>query len=229
MKYILVFTLLASVASHGTCQTKEDLVQISNLNDVYVEKMHSISSPMTLDYKSFYLDEQWNHIMIMTKSDEILHTTGRINLVRKAVEILVERHIRKLNESKVKALIVNGSRIIKVSGSKIEDMSTSSYMGILSTGKLNLLEGHKIGFRIEEHAYSGVVRDETAVLVSDFYYTEDFKTYNRLGGKKDILALMEDKSSEVENFIKINKLKLHQKKSLAVLFNYYNSLFVTYN
>ena len=179
---------------------------------------------MTLDYKSLYLDEQWNHLMIMTKTNEVLHSTGRINLVRKVVEILVDRHVRQLNESKVKALIVNGSRVLKVSGSKIEDMSTSSYMGILSTGKLNLLEAHKIGFRIEEHAYSGVVKDETPVLLSDFYYTTDFKKYNRLGGKKEILSLMDDKRAEVERFIKINKLKLGQKKSLAILFNYYNSL-----
>ncbi len=223
MKYFLALTL-ASVTAYATCQTKEDLLQISTLNAAYVEKMNSISSPMTLDYKALYLDEQWNHMMIMTKTNEVLHSTGRINLVRKVVEILVDRHVRQLNENKVKALIVNGSRILKVSGSKIEDLSTSSYMGILSTGKLNLLEAHKIGFRIEEHAYSGVVRDETPVLLSDFYYTIDFDKYNRLSGKKQILSLMEDKRTEVERFIKINKLKLGQKKSLAILFNYYNSL-----
>ncbi len=224
MKYFLSITLLAGAITYGTCQSTEDLLQIAKLNNEYVEKMNEISSPMRLDYKSLYLDEQWNHIMIMTKTNEILHSTGRINLVRKAVEILVDRHVRQLNEAKVKALIVNGSRILKVSGSKIEGMNTSSYMGILSTGKLNLLEAHKIGFRVEEHAYSGVVRDETPILLSDFYYTDDFKTYYLLSGKREILSLMEDKRTEVERFIKINKLKLHQKKSLSILFNYYNSL-----
>lgn len=224
MKLLLVLTLLVQISYCSLGQSKADLLQISTLNNAYVEQMQSISSPITLDRKSLYLDKEWSHVMIMTKDNQVFHSTGRINLVRMYVEILVDRHTRKLNENKVKALIINGSRIIRVPAKNIEDRSTTSYMSILSTGKMTLLEGYKIGFKVEEHAYSGVVRDETAFVSSDFYATSEFNTFTRISGKKDILSLMQDKKTEVETFIKINKLKLQQGGNLSILFNYYNSL-----
>ena len=63
------------------------------------------------------------------------------------------------------------------------------------------------------------------ILESDFYYTTDFKTFNKLKGKKEILSLMQDRKSDAENLIKQNKLKLDQRRDLAVLFEYYNNLF----
>ncbi len=224
MKYLLLLVTLVSFSYNGVGQNKSDLLEVSTQNNTYVEKMLKISSPLTLDSKSFYLDEQWNHIMILTKTNEVLHTTGRINLARMYAEIIVNRHVRRLNENKVKALIVNGSTLIKVGSDKIEDRNISSFMDVLSVGKLTLLEAYKIGFKVEEHAYSGVVRDEIAFLSSDFYYTEDFDVFIPVNGKRDILRIMADKRTEVENFIKVNKLKLHQRKNLSALFDYYNSL-----
>lgn len=206
-------------------QTKEDLVDVSSLNKEYVEKINSISSPLSLSKKSFYLDQDWRHVVIVTKENEVLHSSGRINLVRMLVEILVEKHVRRLNESKVKALIFDGDKIIRIPGSRIEGRNISSYMHVLADGHLTLLEAYKIGFKTESDGYSGVVVDEKMILESEFFYTADFKTFNKLKGKKEILSLMQDRKVDAENLIKENKLKLDERRDLAVLFEYYNNFF----
>ena len=153
----LLLTFLAFNQSIG--QTKADLVEVSSLNREYVEKIHSISTPLSLSKKSLYFDENWKHVVIITKDNEVLHTNGRINLVRMLVEILVEKHVRRLNESRVKALIFDGDKIVKIPGSRIEDRRISSYMHVLADGHITLLEAYKIGFKTESDGYSGVVVD----------------------------------------------------------------------
>ncbi len=221
--FLSAITLLISF--YGLTQTKDDLNKVTSINGEYLEKIHSISTPLSLTKKSFYLDEDWNHMVIITRDDEILHANGRINLVRMLVEILVEKHIRRLNESRVRALIFDGDKIMRIPASRIEDRRISSYMQVLSDGQVTLLEAFKIGFKTESDGYSGVVVDEKMILESDFYYTTDFSSFNKLKGKKEILSIMEDQKSAAEVFIKDNKLKLDQKRDLAVLFDFYNDFF----
>lgn len=225
MKKPLIITFFLISISQSLAQSKEDLAQVSSLNKEYVEKIHSISTPLALSKKSFYLDQDWSHVVIITKEDEVLHTNGRINLVRMLVEILVEKHIRRLNESRVRAMIFDGDKILRIPANKIEDRSISTYMHVLTDGQITLLEAYKIGFKTESDGYSGVVVDEKMILESDFYYTADFKTFSKLKGRKEILSLMQDKKTDVENLIKENKLKLDQRRDLAVLFEYYNGFF----
>ncbi len=227
MQHLLHFATYLGIVHALVGQPMLDLSRIDSMETDMVSKVLSISSPHAITSKSFYLDEHWDHLVIVTNDYEMLHTSGRINLVRKLIEIKVQNKPRKLHENKVRAVLVNGSSIIKVNADKIEGERETKYMKVLSHGRYTLLEGYSIGFKtIGEGALDpGIGGQEKPFLATDLYYTTDFKRFNRLKNNNSIYSLFEDKIDDVKEYVDNNNLKLKKSRDASLLFDYYNSAF----
>ncbi len=227
MKFFLHVIVYLGIMYALPGQSQIDLARIASMEADHVDRIHSISSPYAITSRSFYLDENWDHLIIVTNDYEMLHTSGRINLVRKLIEIKVQNKPRRLNESKVRAVLVNGVRIIKVNADKIKGENETKYMKVLSNGRYTLLEGYSIGFKtIGEGALDpGIGGQEKLFLDTDLYYTTGFKQFTRIRSNNSIYSLLEDKIDDMKKYVDNNNLKLKKNRDVSLLFDYYNSYF----
>ena len=67
-------------------------------------------------------------------------------------------------------------------------------------------------------------RDATIYKKSAVFYNNGGELIE-VKGKKDILAALDDKRTEVEDYIKTNRLGTRSDFDIARIFDYYNSLF----
>jgi hypothetical protein len=66
------------------------------------------------------------------------------------------------------------------------------------------------------------------VLVYRFFILQEKGVITEFVGKKiDLLNLMGKRASEVEDYMKANKLKIEDRDDFAKIVSYYNSLFKT--
>lgn len=106
----------------------------------------------------------------------------------------------------------------------IDNQITDSYYQVLSNGRLTLLKHY--GKVITQHKEYG--NDATMFKsfqdITDYYLYTGHKMIKVKRSKSDILALMTDKSADVNAFIGRNKISFKSDDDLAALFDYYNKL-----
>lgn len=101
------------------------------------------------------------------------------------------------------------------------------FFELLEEGKLTLLSREAI----ETKTYSSMYyygSYSRQVLVYRYFFLDESGAINEFtGNKKDLLELMGKKADAVEDYIKVNRLKVDEKYDFAQIVKYYNSLFGT--
>lgn len=98
------------------------------------------------------------------------------------------------------------------------------FFELLTEGKLTLLARESVEFRTYTSPYYlGSYSRE--VLVYHFYFLDDEGNIEEFkGSKSDLLSMMGKKSSDVEKYMKTNRLKIDDKYDFARIVAYYNSI-----
>lgn len=98
------------------------------------------------------------------------------------------------------------------------------FFELLTEGKLTLLARESVEFRTYSSPYYlGSYSRE--VLVYHFYFLDDEGNIEEFkGSKSDLLSMMGKKSSDVEKYMKTNRLKIDDKYDFARIVAYYNSI-----
>jgi len=100
------------------------------------------------------------------------------------------------------------------------------FFELLAEGKLSLFSRESIKYSISPDAKSFYSNTDEGVLVLSYFLTEkgdaSVKPFN--GNKHDLVRMMGDQGSKVEEYIKHNKLRLRMKNEFAQIIAYYNSL-----
>jgi hypothetical protein len=101
------------------------------------------------------------------------------------------------------------------------------FFELLEEGKLTLL----VREAIETKTYSSMYyygSYSRQVLVYRYFFLDESGAISEFTGKKnDLLELMGKKADAVEDYIKVNRLKVDEKSDFAQIVKYYNSLFRT--
>jgi hypothetical protein len=101
------------------------------------------------------------------------------------------------------------------------------FFELLTEGKLTLLTRENLEYRTYSSPYyfGSYTR---LVLVYRFFILQEKGVITEFVGKKiDLLNLMGKRASEVEDYMKANKLKIEDRDDFAKIVSYYNSLFKT--
>ena len=98
---------------------------------------------------------------------------------------------------------------------------------LLKSEKVKLFIRHKKILRSAKKAQSSYEKDMPAKFITNesFFYQIDDKEILVLPRKKqDVLKLFSEKSNDIQNYAKKNRLSFKDKEDLIQLFKYYNTL-----
>lgn len=103
----------------------------------------------------------------------------------------------------------------------IDNLNQNNFYQVLSDGKAKLLMDTKFATETKMVYGTGAVTT-TDKLIN--YYGSIGSKITKVSKEENLLALMEDKATEVAAFIKKEKTKFKKPADLEKLFNYYNQL-----
>jgi hypothetical protein len=101
------------------------------------------------------------------------------------------------------------------------------FFELLEEGKMTLLSRESVEYRTYNSPYYMGSYSRLVLVYKYFFLDEEGNISEFTGNKSDLLQLMNNKSEEVEKYIKANKLKYDDKYDFAKIVAYYNSLFGT--
>lgn len=103
---------------------------------------------------------------------------------------------------------------------------TPVFFELLAEGKMTLLSRESIEYRSYTNSFYYYGTQTRLVLVNKFFLLKDNGNIETFSGKKsELIDLMGNYGDKVEQYIKVNKLKIDQKYHLADVVNYYNSFY----
>jgi hypothetical protein len=105
----------------------------------------------------------------------------------------------------------------------IEKFTSKSYYGLLADGKIKLLvKNYKTIFEIKP--YNSATIENKFENNESYYLLKDGAISRFKPNKKDLLILFKDKSSEIDAFLKKEKIDFKNNADLVKVFDYYGSL-----
>lgn len=223
--YLIVAFLFFSTTIIG--QLKADLNLMDSVIQMNDEKIIDISSEISTRSRDLYVDNEWRYGTVLTVDNEIIHISGRINVMRGYLECKVNNRLRKIANGRVKLVRLNDQLFIPVQGNEIDGGGINTYMEVLSPGNFTLLRNYYIDIetRRGDSLNPGLTGDQSAILKTNLLYSKDLKNFSTLKSTKNgVLNLLGDKANQIEELIEVNKLRFNSDRDIAIIFNYYNSI-----
>jgi hypothetical protein len=105
----------------------------------------------------------------------------------------------------------------------IDKFTNKSYYGLLADGKIKLLVKNYTSI-FEVKPYNSATTEKRYENNVSYYILNDGAMSRFKPSKKDFLILFQDKSSEIDSFLKKEKIDFKNNKDLAKVFGYYNKI-----
>lgn len=228
-RVLLIAIFCLAAASAAKSQTQQELT----LNDFYKEYRASQLSKGTYERNDAvagtpYDQPEFTDGKIVTTSNQVY--TGvplRYNVYADEMEFTAEdgvvmamahpeiiRSIEIGDTAYIYAPYAAGNRILR------------GFFRIHEAGQVALLVKPKIVLRQAEPAQPyKEAQPPTYLKMGDEYFLKTGQgAATKVGGKKEVMQIMKDKSPEIENWLKRNKIKFNREEDLKQLVAYYNSL-----
>lgn len=183
-----------------------------------------------------YLDAEWNRsrIMLYDKNKVIDGYPVRYNIKEQTLEIKSRGGVKVLEASRVKSLAlidsVSGKQRFFINGREYKQGNgvLSGFLEVLSDGAMPLFKRTTIVEKDPNYipAFDVGSRD-TKILKKEVLFYSKQKDLLKVGGKKSIIAAFGEHGDAVEQYIKQNRTDLNDERSLAGVFDYYNTKLMT--
>ncbi|NJN41234.1 MAG: hypothetical protein HC811_02305 [Flammeovirgaceae bacterium] len=181
-----------------------------------------------------YLNNRWNRASFLLYKDEKLieGVWTRYDIKGDLFEIQTNMGLKIVDGKNIKSFvwldsITNGaSFFINTRDLKTGKGKIYSFMEVISDGKLPLLKRTYINIKKADYRpeFDTGSKDDIILKVDEFYVLRDDQLIDLPRKKKEIFSLFGDRSVELENFYKVNGLRVNEERSLILLFNEYNLL-----
>ncbi len=226
---ILLLSLLFSSTFAVNSQALESyFLEMDSIVEANAADIKEISTSLSTNAKDVYLNEDWEHGVIITKENTAIFFNGRLNIARGYLECKVENRLRRITSSKVKLVELEGKRFIPVKASSMEGGIINTYLQVLSTGSINLVKEYVIDIEYQSTGNSlfpEMTGQKNLEIESVFYSSSDLTSFDKLkSNKKSILQLLSAKNDDIERLIDINRLKFSSERDITTIFNYYNTI-----
>jgi len=179
-----------------------------------------------------YLDKKWNaaNILLYQSETMIEGYPVKYDVKNDLLEIKSSWGIKVLEGRKIKNLVwvdsltaqphyfVNGAEY------KYEGAKSLGLIEVIVDGKLPLLKRSELYTKKPTYnAALDVGSKDTKLYLKDVFLYANGKDLIKIKNKADILKGAGDRSAEVENFIKVNKLNVNKQSGLTRVFEFINS------
>lgn len=105
----------------------------------------------------------------------------------------------------------------------VDDQTTKTFYLVVGEGKIKLLRCYKKRV-IESKDFSSQITTKSFLSANAYYLFSNNQMVKIKPNQKTILAAMNDKAAQVQDYIKKNSVNFKSDAALAKLFGYYNSL-----
>lgn len=170
-----------------------------------------------------YLPEQWSSGSIKLKNGGIIQYNAlRFNLVSGELEFQRNDQAFVLTNPFDEFTLVNTT--YRKGFFAIDGQTTNSFYEVLYDGKLKLL-CFRNAVMYEEKPYNSATKTKK-FLYNNYYYVSkaDGSLIKIKKDKKSILAILNDKSSQVEEYLKKENIKIKEWADVANVLSYYEKL-----
>jgi hypothetical protein len=199
----------------------------NNLGNV----VYGLPAPPGVVVGDVYLDPVWNLGNVLLESGALLERYNvRYDLKAQTLEIQTSMVVKLLDYKLLRTVVWRdntGTRLfVNASAYKLEGSPLVGILEVLSDGNKPLLRRTTMHVKQPDYVPALDVgsRDATIYKKSAVYYNNGGELIE-VKGKKGILSALSDKGTEVEEYIKTNKLGTRSDFEIARIFDYYNSLF----
>ena len=200
--------------------------------DKYISK-RSVEVYLDADFTGTpYLDKEFKNGNVIKNGITIAHNIGlRYNASKDLFEI---KKTSVLKDNQAKVLISSNDISIKLGNERFvfltpnENNTAQGYfIDVFSEDKSSLYKKIKKVYIPEQKAYTSLASNvaanykEKAIL---YLYTSDGLLVELPNNKKARIKAFGDKSKEVKNYIKVNKVNINKEVGLIEVIKYYNTL-----
>jgi hypothetical protein len=105
----------------------------------------------------------------------------------------------------------------------VDDQTTKTFYLVIGEGKIKLLKCYKKKV-IESKDFSSQITTKSFMSASSYYLFSNNQMVKIKPNQKALLAAMNDKAAQVQDYIKKSSINFKSDAALAKLFSYYNSL-----
>lgn len=183
-----------------------------------------------------YLDKKWNvaRVLLYERDKIIEGYPVRYDIKDDVLEIRSRTQVKVIETRKISTVVwidsLSGVNRFLVNGRAfpLEGVRLTGLLDVLSDGKMPLLKRTTVVEKDPDYNAALHVgsRDKKLLRKHVFYYSVA-GALTKIGSKKALLPAFGDHAAEMETFIKTNKIDLDDERSLTLLFDHYNSKFVT--
>ena len=194
--------------------------------------MYGLPLPPGERVADFYFDTKWNKsaIMLFGREHEIVGYTVKYDVKNERVEVMTREGIKILACSTIKTLAwvdsVTRENIFFVNA--VEYKSEDKVVGLLESlveGKATLLK--KTNLIVVKPDYIPALdvgtRDEK-LRREEVYFVALGQQLYKISNKENLVSIFKGKESSINDFIKINKLKVKHEEDLVKIITFANTL-----
>ncbi len=185
-----------------------------------------------------YMDTHWRmaNVMLYDKEKLIEGFPMRYDIHLDELEFRGKNGIKVLAGSKVKSFVwadsITRTPAYFINGKSFrneDDVPFTGFFEVLEEGSVPLLKKTYISVRKADYNVAMNVgsRDDKILKKSKFYVLKQTRIIELPKSRKKFLALFNDKSSQLEAFIKENNLLTYIEQDLEMILDYFNSLNLT--
>lgn len=211
------------------CNSAYSQIVMSEVNDLIFET--NLRSQLSEDdsFKEVKgtpcLNKEFIEGQIVLKGDTAFNLPLRYNIYKDVLEYRVKDKTYIVgNPEAIKEVVIGDNKLIYLTIKNTNDFN--GYYELLCEGKCILLSRKQVRLN-EKKLSNGIVPEKPAefIRLDDKYFIINSSSIPVLvNNKKTLLKCLDDKSSEIEFFLKKNKLSVKKTEDLKSLIEYYNSL-----
>ena len=232
-KFVFVILILSILGNTGYCQDGFTQNDFTHTVKVFDANGKTFVNPGLNDItgSAFFKDEWKNAIVKLNTNVLYRNTPVRINLQNQQVHILTENNTElAVNHGLIKEIIFSDTllqqiklNIFRSGFPPIDSQNGDNFYQVLSDGKITFLKSIRKKIRESKSELTGEITREYSTY-EDYYVFNNNVITPIKKNSAFFLALMKDKESNVQAFVKSNQLSFKSIDNLTKIIDFYNSL-----
>lgn len=233
MKFSLtVFALTISLFSFGQGYLNAGSNEVEKVKDMQ-KFMSALSINRNVSSKeaniegSAYLNELFiNGVVALTNGTSYTDIPLRYNAYNEEIEFSDNNgnQFNINNPENIREVTIGESKFIYTYCSNLKKENKKIFAEVLAEGKISLLKHYRIKYMPakEAESYKAPQPPRFALAPSEYLIKNSEGLTLIFKNKKELLMLLSDKSKEISDLIKQQKLSINDEKDLATIIGYYN-------
>jgi hypothetical protein len=177
--------------------------------------------------------ELWHDGKVVLESNDTLKGSVKYDLQNDLLQVKVKNQMESLTARKVlffeifDTTVKRYRQFYSLPYSSTNTYRSPTFFELMNEGKITLLSRERLEYRVVSSSYYYYGTTTRLVMVNKYFLLKQNGAIEEFEDRKaNWLTLMENKESQVRDFVRENRLDFNDKYELLRIIEYYNSLFL---